>query len=184
MPRQPANSRCSTPSHSEYWAARKRTVAWATVSSTVACPGGFGGVVPPGASRTVSDIGVPLRGESGIYGLVGPGAPHPSLLRMVGDPPGPLRTGPGHHVQVVHVVTRGRRGGPVPAVRHQDRVPVADLLAQVDLVAGRGRGAEQAQTPLAVRAGRDLEVVDLLEHRLGLALLVVLVRRVGRPVAA
>src|ERR687894_48477 len=89
-------------------------------------------LVPPGASRTVSDIGVPLRGESWVNGLVGPGAPHPSLLRMVGDPPGPLRTGPGHHVQVVHIVPGSGRGGPVPAVRHQDGVPVTDLLAQVD----------------------------------------------------
>src|ERR671913_760443 len=98
MPKQPAKSRCSTPSDSEYCAARNFTRAWATVRFTVPL-----------------DIGIPLRGESGVNGLLGPGAPHPSLLRMVGDPPGPLRTGSGHHVQVVHVVPRRRRGGPVPA---------------------------------------------------------------------
>ena len=37
---------------------------------------------------------------------------------------------------------------------------------------------------LAVGPGGDLEVVDLLQLRLGLARLVVLVRRVGGPVAA
>src|SRR5918997_1450015 len=91
--------------------------------------------------------------------------------------------GPGHDVQVVHVVTGRGRGRPVPAVGHQDGVAVVDLFTEVDRVAGRGRGAEQAQAGLPVRSGGDLEVVDLLQHRLGGAGLVVLVRRVGRPVA-
>src|SRR5215213_1069445 len=85
MPKQPANSRCSTPSDSEYWAARNLTTACATVRLTVSAM---------------------LALQSGVDLLAGPGAPHPSLLRMVGDPPGPLRPGPGHDVQVVHVVTR------------------------------------------------------------------------------
>ena len=115
--------------------------------------------------------------------LVGPGAADPAVRRVVADQPLALaRTG--HHVEVVEVVTgRGHRRA-VPAVRDQHDVAGADLGADVD------RAVRVAVHPLVARPRRtrrrrgDLEVVDLLQRRLALADLVVLVRRVRRPVAA
>src|SRR5208282_3822215 len=65
----------------------------------------------------------------------------------------------------------------VPAVRDEHDVPGADLGQHVDGAAG------SAVYPL-VADSRGLEVVDLLELGLVVAYLVVLVRRVGRPVPA
>src|SRR5919112_4493295 len=186
MPKQPAKSFCSTPSDSEYWTLRNLTIAWATVRLTVAAEG-RGGVVPSADEATVSvmvSASLGRCGQAGVDVLLRPGAAHPGLVRMVGDLPGPLRRGAGHDVQVVHVVARRGHAGTVPAERDEDGIAVVDLLEDVDRVAGRGRGPHEAQPWLAVRAGCDLEVVDLLELGLRLRGLVVLVSRVGRPVAA
>ena len=176
MPKQPAKSFCRSPSRSLHWLARKRTTAWATVRRTV-------------VAAWVSLVIEHLQGEVGGRRLVGPGVADPAVGGVVADEPGPLGTRAGHDVEVVEVVAgRGHRRA-VPAVRHEDDVAGAHLGEHVDrplvgavdpLVADRARARGLR------RAGRrcDLEVVDLLE--LGLdarPLLVVLVRRVGAPVA-
>ncbi len=85
--------------------------------------------------------------------------------------------GPGHHVQVVQVVPRRRHRRAVVAARQQHGIARAHLAADVDPAAVGALVGEAA-------AG-DLEVVDLLERGLHARdLLVVLVGRVGRPVAA
>ena len=156
MPKQPAISRCSTPSRSVCWLARNRTSAWATVSL----------MMPPRRGHRQPRVDL----------LAGPGVPDPRVGRVVGEAPRPL-AGPGHHVQVVEVVAgRGHRGA-VVAARQQHRVAAADLLEDVDA------GAVGALVGDA--AVGDLEVVDLLERGLDARdLLVVLVRRIGGPVAA
>ncbi len=132
---------------------------------------------------------VPVERQSRIRGLVGPCLPHPPVVRVVADPPGPLLARPGHHVEVVHVVRRGGDRRPVPAVRDQHGVAVGHLFQQldrarlgaVDPLVANGSGA--ARGGMVSRGGRgEPVVVDLLELGLAALCLVVLVRRVGRPV--
>ena len=173
MPKQPANSRCRSPSRSDHWTARNSTVAWATVSRIVSL---------------IEDR--PPRGSRGSTAMPSQVCAHPAVARVVADQPGPLVAGAGHHVQVVQVVAgRGHRRA-VPAVRHQHDVARCAPPRRRRWAARRcrrpagsppGRGA-----PVAVAPPSDLglEVVDLLELGLDpVALLVVLVRRVGAPVA-
>ena len=113
-----------------------------------------------------------------------PGSAHvvadPGVGGVVGEAPRALAR-PRHHVQVVEVVAGRRHRGPVVAVRHQDDVAVRTSARDVDLASGAGR----VDALVAEAAARDLEVVDLLERGLlARALLVVLVRRIRRPVAA
>ena len=67
---------------------------------------------------------------------------------------------------------------------NQGDVPVVDLAAQVDGAAGAAVGAVQAKSLGALGAVFDLEVVDFFELALVLGVLLVLVGRVGGPVAA
>ena len=174
MPNVPAISRCSTPSRSEYWLARNRIRAWATVSLIRGTSSGHPdprsetGAQPP-ASR-------PAHGQPRIHVLALPGFADPGVGRVVGEAPLAL-AGAGHHVQVVEVVAgRGHRRA-VVAGRQQHVVAGADLLEDVDARAVRALVGEAAVG--------DLEVVDLLERGLDAGdVLVVLVRRIGRPVAA
>src|SRR6266704_4222814 len=122
-----------------------------------------------------------LRGrQARVDRLPGPGTADPGVCRVVADQPGPLGARTGHHVEVVQVVARYRHRRPVPAVRDQHHVAAAHFGAHVDRPV---RGAVHPLVGHPVRAA-DLEVVDLLEDRLARAVLVVLVRRVRRPVAA
>ena len=70
------------------------------------------------------------------------------------------------------------------AVGHDDDVAAAHLGAHVDVVAGRGVDALEREALGVVLAGADLVVVDLLQDPLDLGVLVVLVGRVGGPVAS
>ena len=153
MPKQPSKNLCSTPSDSLYCWLRNLTVAWATVSCTVSpmitSPLGSVGGRPAGRPRCRA----PRSGRGGRRSSRP--APRRGVWRS------------GHHVQVVHVVAGRGDAGPVPAVRHQHRVAIMDLFADVDVVAGRGGRAHEAQARLTVRAGGDLEVVDLLQLGLG-----------------
>ena len=172
MPQQPAKNGVSTPSRSTYCASRKRTIAWATVSRVVIvppCRGCRGGR----ACRTA------VAGRR----LVGPGVADPAVRRVVADPPGPLVARAGHHVEVVEVVAGHGHRRAVPSVRDEHDVAAADLGQDVDLLAGVPVDALVGDTGSG-RSGGDLEVVDLLELALVVARLVVLVRRVRRPVAA
>ncbi len=107
---------------------------------------------------------------------------------VVADEPGAVGARTRHHVEVVEVVAGRRDGGPVVAVRHERDVARAHDGVDRDLARGRRRGVEQAEG-IRVR-GRvqpatdgGLEVVDLLPpRRLPRLVLVVLVRRVARPV--
>ena len=123
MPKQPANSRCSAPSRSVRWAARNRTIAWATVSRI----GRLGHDRPP------------RIGSRGSTALARPGRPDPGVGRVVADQPGPLGAGPGHDVQVVQVVARRRHRRAVPAVRDQHDVTRAHLGQQVERAGPRSR---------------------------------------------
>ena len=159
IPNAPGIRRCSTPSRSLYWLARNRTSAWATVSLTARL----------------------LRGrerQAGVDLLVLPGAADPGVRRVVADQPGPLVAGPGHDVEVVEVVAGGGHRRAVPAVRDEHGVAAAHLGADVDLAA-RARGVDALVAGAVVGRPRSSRSPPA---RLALALLVVLVRRVGRPV--
>src|SRR3954454_12639792 len=174
MPKQPAISRCSTPSRSVYWAARNRTSAWATVSFTGSPPS----AVLADAWRSC----VPPRGRQGqprVELLLVPRRADPGVCRVVGEAPCAL-AGPRHDVEVIEVVAGGGHRRAVVAVRHHDGVAGAHLGGDVDLAARAGRGDAVVAEP----APRDLVVVDLLEHRLLAGpVLVVLVRWIRGPVA-
>src|SRR5215212_4576061 len=165
MPKQPAKSFCSSPSDSEYCAPRKFTSACATVS------------------RTFWAISRLLPHQSRVDALGLPGLPHPSMIGVIGDLPGALNAGSCHHVEVVHVETRSRHTWPVPAVRDKHRIPIVHLRQHLDRLARRGRRPHEAEARLTMRTGGDLEVVDLFQLRLGVRGLVVLVGRIGRPIA-
>src|SRR3712207_6068955 len=136
-----------------------------------------GGSVLVGASGGV-------QGEAGVDRLVGPGGADPGVRGVVDDPPGALVPGAGHDVEVVEVVTRGGDRRAVPAAGDEHHVTVANLGQHVDRAVGGAVDPLVGQARLALRPGGDLEVVDLLELALHLARLVVLVRWIGRPVAA
>jgi hypothetical protein len=82
------------------------------------------------------------------------------------------------HVQVVHVVVRGGDAGAVVSAGDEEHVAVAHGHRGVDAPVLRVRPVETE-----AEGARDAEVVDLLQDRLPLALLVVLVGRIGGPVA-
>ena len=123
--------------------------------------------------------------QARVDGLVGPGAADPGVRRVVADQPGPLGARAGHHVEVVEVVAgRGHRRA-VPAVRDQHDVAGAHLGA-ARRSAGPGRcrrpAGSRARAPSAPprpRSSRSPRARDS-----PVAVLVVLVRRVRRPVAA
>ena len=157
-------SRCRTPSRSLYWRARKRTRAWATVRRTV---------LTAYLSCSVADV-IGSRGSMGWPAQV------PRIQAWAGSSQKRQARSARrarHHVEVVQVVAGGGDRRPVPAVRDEHDVARADLGQHVDGAAG------SAVDPLVAEPG-GLEVVDLLEFGLVLARLVVLVRRVGRPVPA
>ena len=143
MPKQPANSRCSTPSRSLRWAARKRTSAWATVSRTVVIEPSPGVNGSRGSTAWAAQVSrtQAWAGSSQISQARSPRA--------------------GHHVEVVQVVAGRRHRRPVPAVRHQhDVTRCAPRRARRPVApATRRRPAGSRSRP---RTG-DLEVVDLLE---------------------
>jgi hypothetical protein len=106
------------------------------------------------------------------------------VLGIVDDLPGPFGTGTCHHVEVVHVVSGCGDRWSVIAVRNEHDVTAADLFEHLDRALRGAVHAVIAEASGIAWAGGDLEVVDLLERRLDRRLLVVLVRRVARPVAA
>ncbi len=171
MPHIPATDRCRTPSRSVYCTDRKRTSACATVSLMRPRP-------PRAAARRPAR---PVQRQPLVREPALPGAPHPRVRRVVADQPGARRAGPRHHVEVVHVVAGYGHARPVPAVGDQHGVAGAHFGEHV------GRAAGGGVDPLVADGGRaaaQLVVVDLLQPGLVRPLLVVLVRRVGRPVAA
>src|ERR1700754_881187 len=98
IPKQPAKNLLRSPSRSTYWLARKRTVAWETVSRTV---GSLCGDLNADDLETTS-LSLRMEWKPGIDGLVFPGAAQPGVLGVVDDLPGPFLAGTGHHVEVVH----------------------------------------------------------------------------------
>ena len=154
---------------------------------------GLGDGQPDGRRTSAVIGGLTSEGQSGVDVLVRPGVADPGVVGVVADQPGPLGAGPGHDVEVVEVVAgrrpsrarasragrgRRRRCGPRPARRcGRSRGAVDALVADARSVRGVAGGRSAPLDP-------GLEVVDLLE--LGLLarpVLVVLVRRVGAPVA-
>ena len=123
------------------------------------------------------------EGKPRVHVLVGPGVPHPAVGRVVADQPRPFGRRAGHHVQVVEVVARNRHRRAVPAVRDEHDVAGAHLGEHVDVSTLVPVDALVGDA-LADRSRRDLVVVDLLEHTLPFACLVVLVWRVRRPVSS
>jgi hypothetical protein len=116
------------------------------------------------------------HGQPRIDVLALPRFADPRVGRVVGEAPLALARA-GHHVQVVEVVARRGHRRPVVAGRQQHVVAGADLLEDVDARAVRALVREAAVG--------DLEVVDLLQRGLDAGdVLVVLVRRIGGPVAA
>src|ERR671913_1042771 len=108
-----------------------------------------------------------LSHESGVDGLIRPGVPHPGLIRVIGNLPGAFGARTGHHVQVVHVEPRSRHARSMPPVRDEHRISIVHLLQQLDVLARRRRRPHEAKTLLTLGAGSNLEVVDLLQLRLG-----------------
>src|SRR5215207_6163636 len=125
-----------------------------------------------------------LRKKSRIDGLSLPSTAYPSLVRMIGDLPDSFGARSSHDVQVVHVEAGRGDTRAVPAVRHQYRVAIMDLFKHFDLMSRRRRRTHKPKARLAAGPGSDFEVVDLFQLRLGLTRLVVLVCRVGGPVAS
>src|SRR5882757_5474123 len=181
MPKQPAKNLLRSPSRSTNWLARNRTVAWATVSRTV---GSSCGDLNAEALETTSHSSWVVQGQPRVDGPVVPGAAQPGMFGIVDNHPGALGARSCHHVEVVHVIARRRDRRTVVAVRHQHDVAGAHLLEYLDGAVGRAVHPVVAEPARTVGAGRDLEVVDLLELRLGRRVLVVLVRRIARPVPA
>ena len=104
-----------------------------------------------------------MKGQTGVYGLVLPGAAQPGVLGVVDDLPGAFVAGSGHDVEVVHVIAgRGDRRS-VIAVRHQHDVAGAHLFENLDRALRRAVHAVVAEAAGIVGPGGDLEVVDLLE---------------------
>jgi len=96
----------------------------------------------------------------------------------------------GQHIQVVHRVAGRRDAGTVITPRHEERVAVEHGDIGIDFEVGVGEwpgvGAVHAEAVRRVvrRAGlADAEVVDLLVVDVAFGRVVVLVRRVRRPVA-
>src|SRR5262245_30354562 len=170
IPKQPAKNRCRSPSRSTYCCSRNRTSAWATVSRRCCS-----------AISHLPDRRRPIR-QARVDLLVGPCLPDPTVRRIVADLPDPLGAGSGHHIEVVHVVAGHRHRGTVPAVWDQNDVAGTNLGEDLDLVA-RGTGDALVADPGLASPVGDIEVVDLLQHALAGPVLVVLVRRIGRPVA-
>src|SRR6266508_4995596 len=91
----------------------------------------------------------------------------------------PLPQRPGHHVQVVELISRWRRDGVVTA-RHEHALAVADRKALVERAVG---GVDPLYREPSLVA--ESVVVRLLERGLaGRVVRVVLVRRVAGPMSA
>src|SRR5262249_36956194 len=124
------------------------------------------------------------QGQPWVDVLVFPGATKPSMFGIVDDLPGAFDARAGHHVQVVHVVAGRRDGRTVVAMRYEDDVAAADFLEHLYRTLRCAVDAVIAEPTGIIWARGDLEVVDLLQRGLDGSVLVVLVRRVARPVAA
>ena len=132
--------------------------------------------MPRAAVDPVVDV-APAPGA--VVQLVGPGRAHPGVGRVVGRLHRPDRLVAGQDVQVVAGVALGDGEG-VIALRDEQQIAVVDDVGLVDPAVG---GVEPLQAEAVGRI--DPVVVDLFE--IGLARHVadvVLVRRIGRPVAA
>ena len=113
-----------------------------------------------------------------------PGAAQPGVFGIIDDLPGPFGAGSGHHIEVVHVVARRGDGRAVIAVRYQHHVAGAHFFEHLDRAFGRAVDAVITEAARIIWAWSDFEVVDLLQRGLDGSVLVVLVRRIARPVAA
>ena len=102
---------------------------------------------------------------------------------VIGCPPCPL-SWPRHDVQIVEVVAGSGHRRPMVTVR--DNHDVARAYLRQELYRARRRAVDAlVGDPGPTRwPGGDFEVINLLQLRLFRTALVVLVRRVGRPVAA
>ena len=132
----PAKNLVRSPSRSTYWLARKRIVACATVSRTV---GSVSAVFSArfGAVETTVRLLRRSQGQTGIDGLVFPGAAQPGVFGVVDDLPGPFGARSGHHIEVVHVIAGRGDGRAVITVRHQHDVAGAHLFEHLDRAVGR-----------------------------------------------
>ena len=120
-----------------------------------------------------------------------PRVAHPVVGRVVAERHRALLAGAGHHVEVVQRVARRGHARPVVAAGDHEHVAVGhgdvdlDRLPFGRIVAPRVRAVHGEPLRRVVGAGGppDAEVVDLLVVRRALGAVVVLVRRVARPVA-
>ncbi len=102
---------------------------------------------------------------------------------VVGCPPCPLSR-PRHDVQVVQVVAGSRHRRPMVTVGDEHDVSRAYLRQEVYRARWRAIDALVGDPGATRWAGADFEIIDFLQLGLFRAALVMLVRRVGLPVAA
>src|SRR5579862_2589713 len=183
IPRQPSNSRCSTPSRSEYWFLRNLTMACATVMrvvmeshSTIRMRCDASGNSSKRLASFWDRSANPLLHQWQPRVRLFPRRPEPDMVRIFGYRQGARRSC--KKVQIVHVVSRTRDHRMKPAP-YQHRIAIgrphrtlSSAIVRIEMLQGK-----------SFRLA-DAVIVDFVEVHFRWGIVhVVLMRRIARPVS-